>query len=72
VIVQIPTVRTDTVFPETVQTDGVVDAKLTGRLDEAVALTVNGDAPQVWSGRAAKVIAWTDPEDVTVKLRGSS
>ncbi len=34
-----------TVEPETVQTDVVVDAKLTGKPELAVALTVNGAAP---------------------------
>jgi len=45
VIVQIPMVCTDTVFPETVQTERVAEAKLTARPDEAVALTVNGAVP---------------------------
>jgi hypothetical protein len=34
-----------TVAPDTVQTDDVVEAKLTARPDDAVALRVNGAAP---------------------------
>ena len=56
VIVQIPAARTDTVFPEIVQNKGVEEPKLTDRPDEAAALTVNGAAPHVRSGRDAKVI----------------
>jgi hypothetical protein len=33
------------VEPDTVQTDGVVDAKLTGKPELAVALTMNGALP---------------------------
>jgi len=44
-MVQAPAAIRVTVVPETVQTAGVVEAKLTARLEEAVALTVNGAAP---------------------------
>ncbi len=40
----VPAVSSVTVVPETVQTEGVVEAKLTGRLEVAVALTVNDPA----------------------------
>jgi len=37
-----PTATSVTVVPETVQTAGAIEAKLTARPEEAVALTVNG------------------------------
>jgi hypothetical protein len=40
-MVQEPTATIATVLPDTVQIDGVVDAKLTGKPEEAVALTVS-------------------------------
>ncbi len=42
---QVPTASKLAVLPETVQTDGVVEAKLTGRLEDAVALSGNGAVP---------------------------
>jgi uncharacterized NAD-dependent epimerase/dehydratase family protein len=36
----VPAVSSVTVVPETVQTEGVVEAKLTGRLEVAVALSI--------------------------------
>ena len=45
VIVQVPISSSVTVEPDTVQTDEVVEAKLTASPDEAVAVTVNGAAP---------------------------
>ena len=44
-MMQVPLASSDTVLPEIVQVDGVVDAKLTGRPDDAVALRLNGAAP---------------------------
>ena len=43
--VHLPPATSVTELPETMQTDGVVDAKLIGRPELAVALTVNGAAP---------------------------
>jgi hypothetical protein len=43
-MLQVPVASKVTVVPETVQTDVVVEAKLTGRLEVAVALTVNDPA----------------------------
>jgi hypothetical protein len=45
-----------TVFPETVQTEAVVEAKLTARPELAVAVAVNGDTPYVASLSAPNVI----------------
>jgi len=56
--VQVPATSSVTVLPDTAQTEAVVDAKLTGRPDEAVALTVNGAVPYVAVGMDGKVIAW--------------
>ena len=55
-MVHLPPATSVTVLPETMQTDGVVDAKLTGRPELAVALTVNGAAPYVTEARAGNVI----------------
>ena len=55
-----------TVFPETVQTGVVVEAKLTDRTELAVALTMNGDAPKVTLLKAENVMVWD--AWLTVKL----
>ena len=46
-IVQVPALTRVTVDPLTVHTGVVSDAKLTGRPEDAVALMVNGAAPNV-------------------------
>ena len=56
--VQVPTATRVTVAPETVQTVEVVEAKLTARPDEAVALTANGAVPRARFERAPKVMVW--------------
>ena len=58
VIEQVPTARTVTVFPETVQTDAVVEAKTTGKPEFAVALSVNGATPRVTLLSEAKAMNW--------------
>ena len=45
-IVQVPVATSATVEPDTVQTGVVCELKLTGRPDEADALTENGAAPK--------------------------
>ena len=45
-MLQVPRATRVTVAPETVQADAVVEAKLTARPEDAVALTVNGVAPR--------------------------
>ena len=55
-IVQVPSATRVTVAPDTVQTADVVEAKLTARPEEAVALTVNGGAPKGWLDNAPKVM----------------
>ena len=57
-IVQVPAARMVTVVELTVQTGEVSDAKLTTSPDEAVALTVNGTAPNVLPPSALNVIVW--------------
>jgi hypothetical protein len=47
-MVQVPALTSVTVAPDTVQTAGVVEAKLTVKPDEAVALSGNGPAPKAW------------------------
>ena len=45
VMEQVPEATRATAIPETVQTDGVVEAKLTGRPEVAVALKLKGGVP---------------------------
>ena len=52
----IPALTTVTVALETVQTEDELDAKETGRAEEAVALTGKGAAPKTLFARAANVI----------------
>jgi hypothetical protein len=54
-IVQVPAVSRVATLPDTAQTDGVVDAKLTGRPEEAVALRLT-DADNVAPGIGGKLI----------------
>ena len=55
-MVQVPTATKVTVAPDTVQTEEVVEAKLTASPDDAVALTVNGAVPGASFESAPKVI----------------
>ena len=57
-----------TVLPLTVQTPVVVEAKLTGSPDDAVADTVNGAAPNVLLPSLAKVIFWVASASATDTL----
>ena len=45
-MVQVPAAARVTVFPDSVHTAGVTEAKLTGKPELAVALTVNGGVPK--------------------------
>ena len=53
-----PTATSVTVVPDTVQTGVVVDAKLTVKPDEAVALTVKAAVPSAWLDSDPNVIVW--------------
>ena len=64
---QVPALTRVTVLPDTVQTAEVVDAKLTRRPEEAVALTVNGALPYGWLESDPNVIVWLN--FVTEKFR---
>ena len=57
-IVQVPAETSVTVAPDTVQTDSVVEVKLTTRPEDAGALIVNGGLPWAWFARAPKAIVW--------------
>src|ERR1700722_19740225 len=57
-MVHMPTATSVAVVPETVQTDVVVDAKLTGRLEAAVALSVKGALPSAKFESAPNVMVW--------------
>ena len=66
-MVQVPAETSVTVATDTVQTAEVNEAKLTGKPEEAVALTVNGAVPTTWFATAPKLIVWVaDPSCVTV------
>jgi len=63
---QVPAPASVTEAADTVQTDAVVDAKATGRPEDAVAVSVNGGAPICWLERAAKAMVWAP--GVTVRF----
>jgi len=55
-MVHVPVASGVTVAPWTVQTAGVVEAKLTASPDDDVALTGNGNVPNVWFASEPKAI----------------
>ena len=55
-IVQVPIASRVATLPETVQTDGVVDAKLTGKPEEAVAARLTDPVVSVVVGIALKLM----------------
>ena len=57
-MVQVPAAAIVTVAPVTVQTPVVVEAKLTGKPDVAVALTSNGGSPYVLLLISGNVMVW--------------
>ena len=61
-----PVLTSVTLFPETVQTPGVLELRLTGSPDEAKALIVTGEAPRRWSAMGLKVIVWLPAMIVSV------
>jgi hypothetical protein len=69
-IVHVPALNKVTIAPDiapaTVQTGSVVDAKLTGRLEDAVAVSFIGAIPNAWFDTAPKVMIWLSC--VTLKL----
>ena len=58
VIEQVPAPASVTRFPATVQTPVVVEAKLTGRPDDADASSVTFPEPNATLPRALNVIVW--------------
>ena len=57
-MVHVPTATSVAVLPATVQTDVVSEAKLTGRLEDAVALSVKGALPSAIFESDPNVIVW--------------
>ena len=55
---QPPVVTKVTVVPDTVQVVGVLEAKLTGSPEDAVAETVKGDDPRERLESGPKVMVW--------------
>src|SRR5258708_749637 len=66
-MLQVPAVTSVMEFPDTVHTVGVVEARLTGKPELAVALTVNGTVVKVRFEIVPRVMVWVPC--VTVKLR---
>ena len=58
VTVQVPATTSASVLPLTVQTAGVVDAKLTASPELAVADSGAGAVPRVWVAGEVKVMLW--------------
>src|SRR4029077_5567142 len=58
-MVQVPTATSVTLAPETVQTAIEAEAKLTGRPEDALALSVNGAVPIGRSGSGANAMVWS-------------
>jgi hypothetical protein len=57
-MVQTPRFAGVMVAPDTAHTDAVVEAKLTGSPEEAVALAANGGFPKAWFGSVPKEMVW--------------
>ena len=55
---QPPVVTNVTVLPDTIHVVGVLEAKLTGSPEDAVAETVKGEEPRERLERGAKLIVW--------------
>ena len=58
-----------TLAPDTVQTDGVVELKVTANPDVAVADMVNGGAPRALLPKASNVMLCACRDDATVNDR---
>jgi hypothetical protein len=69
-MVHVPTATNVTVPPDTVQTDEVVEAKLTAKPELAVALTAKGAVPNAWLDSAPNVIVWLPAVTAKLSLTG--
>ena len=61
-----------TLFPKTMHTPGVLELKLTGSPDEALALIVTGEAPRCWSAIGSKLMVWLAAMIVSVLVCDAS
>jgi hypothetical protein len=68
VIVQVPTARIVTVEPATLQTEVVVEVKVTGRPELAVAVTEKGGVPMVTLLRGPKAIVCNNGPTAAVSV----
>ena len=69
-MMQLPAATRASVLPLTVQVLGVVEAKLTGRPELALATSGGGAVPRVWLPGEAKVMVWaTAAGRTTLKVR---
>ena len=57
-IEQVPAATSDSVLPLTLHTAGLVDAKLTGKPELALATRAAGRLPRVWSAGLLKLMVW--------------
>jgi hypothetical protein len=71
VSVHVPGATSVTVVPETVQTDAVVEAKLTASPEDAAATAVNG-GPSILSAGAGKLMVWLACKTVKLWLTGAA
>ncbi len=71
-MVQLPTLTSVTVAPVTVQTSGVADEKPTARVEDEVALTVNGAALNGWSASGPKVMVWISGFTLKLWITGAA
>ena len=68
VAVQVPALTSVNVVPLIVHTAGVIDAKLTARLELAVAVNGAGGVPRVWLSGEVKVMVCATSPIATLKL----
>jgi energy-converting hydrogenase Eha subunit G len=69
-MVQVPAATRVTVVPDRVQADGVAEANVTVRPEEALALTANGDEPKCWLDKGPKAMVWAPGVTWKVWLTG--
>ena len=69
-IVQVPTLTSVTVVPNTVQTGAVCELKPTAKSDDALALTANGAIPSTRLESAPKVMVWVPSVTLNVLSTG--
>jgi hypothetical protein len=67
-----PVLSSVTAVPDTEQMSGVLEVKLTGRPEDAVAATVKDPIPSDLAGIALNVIVWLPCVTVKVSITGAA